>query len=574
MAFFIKQTPQKNNRIFVQIVNGFYDKKTRNAKQKVYKKLGYLDELELKFKDPISYYQEIVDKLNEEKKNSLNEKIPVNTEFFHLGHFPIINLLKQLNMSSIVNGVQTLLQGKETYSFYDVYEALVCLRMITPTSKLQSYKNIEQVTFSNPKFSEAQMYSCIEILGKYDEVIYEGLQSQLNDHYSRNKKKVFFDCTNYYFEIDKPTSFIKPGPSKEERSNPIIGLGLLLDGDGIPLDYKLYPGNESEKPIYREIMKDMKEKNNIKGRVIRIADKGLNCGDNILDSYINKDGYIFSQTVKGAKKEVKDWILYEKDYRYLKDNNGEVTFKIKSEIDDQVEISFMFNGEKKKHKIKQKRIVFWSKDFAIKQAYEREKALEKTNKSLAYESLSKKEKYGFTGKYVEEIYHDREGEILEVKKEKYINQDKVTEDELYDGYYMLVTSEVDASDEDIIEAYKGLWEIEESFRITKSLLKTRPVYHSKLDAIRGHFLICISTLTLLRIIQKKKLHNKLSISQIVYSLRKYNCIKIEPNKYQLLYIDDTLDLIAQIYNVKLNQHYKNEKEKNFLFQKKYTRLEI
>ena len=139
---------------------------------------------------------------------------------------------------------------------------------------------------------------------------------------------------------------------------------------------------------------------------------------------------------------------------------------------------------------------------------------------------------------------------------------------------MLVTSEVDASDEDIIEAYKGLWEIEESFRITKSLLKTRPVYHSKLDAIRGHFLICISTLTLLRIIQKKKLHNKLSISQIVYSLRKYNCIKIEPNKYQLLYIDDTLDLIAQIYNVKLNQHYKNEREKNFLFQKKYTRLEI
>lgn len=534
MSYFLKKSTL-NNRVYLQIVDGVYNPKTKNSKQKVYTKLGYLDDLEKVYTDPIAHFKEEIVILNQKRKEKDVEGIPSNeTQLYNLGNFPFVKLYKELNVSGIVNGYQALKHNKGRYMLSDIFEALLYSRIIKPSSKIVAYNSVKDTFFQNFDFSKDQMYEAIELLGEQGDVIFEGIQLNLSKKYHRNMKRVYFDCTNFYFEIDRPTELISPGPSKEERSNPIIGLGLLLDGDSIPLDYAIYPGNQSEKPVFRNILKDMKEKNNVKGRVIRIADKGLNCGDNIADCYYNNDGYIFSQTVKEANKEIKHWILDERGYRETRDANGEVVYKIKSFTDNKNEITITTpEGKKMKVTIVQKQIVFWSRNYAEKAGYERDKAVQ-------LESFNKKMTYGFTSEYSEE-------------------------DSLYDGYCLIVTSEIKTPDEEIIEAYRTLSQIEESFRITKTTLRTRPVYHSLENAIKGHFLICMTALLFIRMVEKKKLHSKVCSTKLVDSLRKYQCVKQKENRYQLLYIDEVLQLMAEHYSIKLNQHYKTEAEIKKLF---------
>lgn len=564
MAIFLKKSTL-NKRVYLQLADGVYDPKTKKSKQSVYKKLGYLDELEKEYNNPIEYFKAEAKKINEKRKNTNAEEIPENPQLLNLGNFPFRKLFKELNVARTINGYQVLKQKHDQFSLSQIFEMLLYAQIINPKSKNFTYNYTKDTFFQKYNFSSSQMYDAIEELGEDGDAIFEGIQLSISDKYKRNFKNVYFDCTNYYFEIDKPTEILKPGPSKEERSNPILGLGLLLDGNSIPLDYQLYPGNESEKPILRNILKDMKEKNGIKGKVIRIADKGLNCGDNIADAYMHNDGYIFSQTVKGASDEIKRWVLNSDGYIETKDSDGNIVYKIKSFVDKHAEINITINGKKTKHEIIQKQIVFWSRDFAQKSALEREKALEKLNKVLKTESQTNKAKYGFVGKYVNEDIIDDEGEIVDAIRLKMINREKVDLDSKLDGYYMLVTSETNEPSEHIIDAYRTLWEIEESFRITKTTLKTRPVYHSLENAIKGHFLICMTALLFIRMVEKMKLNSKIPASSLVESLRRYQCVKEDTNRYQLLYIDENLKTMSQFYSLKLNQHYKTESEIKKLF---------
>ncbi len=528
--------------------------------------IGYLDELEKDYKDPIAYFKDWCKKENERLKNRDYEPIPEKTSFKNLGYFPFKQLYKQLLVGKIVNNFQFLIGDESRCKLLDVFEPLVYSRILNPTSKLETYDSFLDTLVHDFKFSKAQMYDAIELLGQDNGAIFEGMRLMMKDYYRVNLNNVYFDATNFYFEIDKPNDLAKLGPSKENRKNPIIGLGLLLDGDSIPLDYHIYPGNESEIPVARKVLKEMKEKNNLKGKVIRIADKGINCGDNISDAYLAGDGYIFSQSVRGAKGELKDFILKESGYKEIKDEFGEVIYKIKSRIDYEAEITVTdINGKKKRVNIPQKQIVFWSRDYSIKAKVERDRALVKTDKQLKLESIYKRDKYGHTSKYVNEDFIDEEGNIVDVEKVKSLNQEKIAYDESLDGYYLIVTSELKEKDDTIIEAYKSLWEIEESFRIIKSQLKTRPVYHSKFNAIRGHFLICITALFFIKMVEKKKLKGKISSSQLMRSLRKYTATKLSDDKYQLHYFDENLNILSQYYSIKLNQHYKNDKEIKELF---------
>ncbi len=565
MALFVKQTPQYG-RIYLQIVDGVYNRKTKKVKQTVYKKLGYLDELEKDYKDPVAYFKDWCRKENERLKNRNYEPIPEKTSFKNLGYFPFKKLYKQLLVGKIVNNFQVLIGDESRYKLSDVFEPLVYSRILNPTSKLETYDSFLDTLVHDFKFSKSQMYDAIELLGQDNGAIFEGMRLIMGDHYRINVSSVYFDATNFYFEIDKPNELAKLGPSKENKKCPIVGLGLLLDGDSIPLDYHIYPGNESEIPVARKVLKEMKEKNNIKGKVIRIADKGINSGDNIADAYLAGDGYIFSQSVRGAKGELKDFILKESGYKEIKDEFGEVIYKIKSRIDYEAEITVTdINGKKKRVNIPQKQIVFWSKDYSTKTKIERDRALAKTDKQLKVESIYKREKYGFTGKYVNEDFIDEEGNIVDVDKIKSLDEEKIAVDELLDGYYLIVTSELKEKDDTIIEAYKTLWEIEESFRIIKSQLKTRPVYHSKLNAIKGHFLICMTALLFIRVVEKKKLKGKISSSQLVKSLRKYTATQLSDDRYQLHHYDENLNIFSQYYSKKLNQHYKTEKEIKEIF---------
>lgn len=565
MAYFVKKTPQ-NGRVYLQIINGVYDPKTQNAKQKVVKKLGYLDELQKQYVDPLQYFKDWCSSENELNKQRDFDPIPKKNAHLNLGYFPFRQLYKELNIKRIVNNFQMLSGNQARYELSDIFESLIYARILNPSSKLDTYEGFLDSLYHSFDYSKSQMYDAIELLGKDQGSIFEGIQLMISDKYRRNMSRVYFDATNFYFEIDKPNDLAKPGPSKEMRNNPIIGLGLLLDGDSIPLDYHIYPGNASEKPIYREVLRDMKEKNGVKGKVIRIADKGLNCSENIADAYLNKDGYIFSQTIRGAKSALKKRILDQRDYVETKNKDGEVTFKVKSWIDYEDEITVTnVDGKKVKVNIPQKQIAFWSRDYAEKSAIERERALQKLSRQLSTESSFKYEQYGHTGKYVDRLYLDDQGNPVEIDEYRGLNQDKILEDQLLDGYYLIVTSEINAKDSEIIEAYKTLWEIEESFRIIKSTLKTRPVYHSNLDAIKGHFLICLTALLFIRLIEKKKLKGQISASALVKSLKKYTCAQIDNNRYQLFYFDDNLSLLSQYYSIKLNQHYKTSNEIKDIF---------
>lgn len=566
MALFVKQTPQYN-RVYLQIIDGVYDKKTKKVKHIVYKKLGYLDELEKTYNDPINHFKDWCKKENKNRREKLTEEIPKETKLINLGYFPFYEMYKRLNINTIINNYQRLSEHKERYKLGDVFESLVYARILYPSSKKDTYDNFKDTLYHKFNYSSAQMYEGIEHLGKRDNYLFDGINYMISSKYRRNLNNVYFDATNFYFEIDKPNEIAKMGVSKENRKSPIIGLGLLLDGNSIPLDYKIYPGNESERTTYHEILDELKKKNDIKGKIIRIADKGLNSGESIKDAILAKDGYIFSESIKGAKQELIDFILKDEGYKETFDEEKNLVYKVKSRIDYEKEISITVNGKKKKVNIKQKQIVFYSRDYALKTKLERNKALTKTLNNISKESTYKRDLYGFTSKYVEETYF-KEGIEIDIDKVKSLNLDKIHEDELLDGYYLIVTSELNAKDEDIIEAYHSLWDIEESFRIMKTTLKTRPVYHSLIDSIKGHFLICMTALLIVRLVEKIRLKSKVSASKLISSLKKYQALKVSDNKYQLYYYDETLNILAQFFGVKLNQHYKNEKEIKEIFKDK------
>jgi len=279
--------------------------------------------------------------------------------------------------------------------------------------------------------------------------------------------KTYFDCTNFYFEIDREDDFRIKGPSKENKKAPIVGLGLLLDSHQIPIGMKMYPGNESEKPVLRDVINNLKKQNNITGKTIHVADKGLNCIQNIAFSKTNGDGYLFSKSVKGLSEKEKVWVLLDQDFKEVKDKKGKVLYRYKSCI-DKFPYTVEHKGKKVTVKLTEKRLLTYNPVLAAKKRYEINRMVEKA-KSLTL-SQAKKNDYGETGKYVN--FTDGKGKKATVS----INQDAIVKDLKFAGYNLLVTSEIEMTDQDIYNTYNNLWRIEESFKIMKSDLDARPVF--------------------------------------------------------------------------------------------------
>ena len=353
-----------------------------------------------------------------------------------------------------------------------------------------------------------------------------------NLKYKFDTSHTYFDCTNFYFEIDREDDFRRKGPSKENRHEPIVGLGLLLDANQIPIGMKLYPGNESEKPIMRDVIDGLKVRNNITGRTIQVADKGLNCGNNIMHALKNGDGYIFSKSVKMLSEVEKVWVLLPNDYRTVKNSNGDVLYKIKECIDDfEYEIE-SGNGRKKKVKLTEKRVVTYNPTLAKKQLYEINKLVDKAHSLKA--SQAKKSEYGECAKFVNFVPADKKGKETDGKVKVTMNDEAIENARKLAGYNMLVTSELKMSDQEIYKAYHNLWRIEESFRIMKSELDARPVYLQKEETITGHFLICYLAVLLTRLLQFKILKNEFCSEDIFTFIRDFRVAKISDRKYMNL----------------------------------------
>jgi Transposase len=317
----------------------------------------------------------------------------------------------------------------------------------------------------------------------------------------------------------------KKGPSKENRKEPIIGMGLLLDEEQVPLTMKMYPGNESEKPILRQVINDMKKRHKVTGRTIQVADKGLNCAKNIIEAIQNGDGYIYSQSVKMLESKEKNWVLLDKDYQEVVDSENNLLYKFKYCID---EFPYKYTDEKgKNHSInlKQIRVVTFNSSLAKKQQLEINKLVEKAKSLTALKA--KRNEFGDSGKYVDFKTFDQNGELIDDENTiATINQEKIDQDLKLAGYNMIISSETKMNPQEIYSVYHRLWRIEETFRLLKTSLDARPVHHRKKESIYGHFLICYLSIFALRVLQLKAFKDEIHPNKIIEFVRNLNVIKI------------------------------------------------
>ena len=344
MAYFQKVSHIKKGT-YLQIYESFRDKVRKCSAQKCFKSLGYLDDLIASgIDDPISFYKSEVAKMNnkaKKHKEELSVKKIEQSPVKNLGYFLIKGLFNKLNVKSHLDLLDNI-EG-ESVSTYNYLLYMVSSRIINPCSKIKTFEEVIPSLFESYNITKDQLYTKLDFIGDNYSRILEVFNEFYNKKFVRNTGNVYFDCTNYYFEIDSEDDFRKKGPSKENRKEPIIGMGLLLDEDQIPLTMKLFPGNQSEKPIIRDCINEMKNRYHMNGRTIQFADKGLNCAKNIFDALKNGDGYIFSQSVKKLEAKEQSWVLLENDYIDIKDSLGNIEFKYKSCID---EFTYKFDNSK------------------------------------------------------------------------------------------------------------------------------------------------------------------------------------------------------------------------------------
>ena len=549
---YLKKTPNAQGRIRLSIVDNYYDKQKKCSRQKTIESIGFLDELEKIYEDPISHFQKRVELLNQQKKE---KQAPINFTFYdsdrlcigdnlrkNFGYAAFSKIYHELRLDTFFNNRQR--HTKESYDANTIMKMLVYSRLLAPASKKASYDNRDQF-FEKTDYSLDDVYRCLTFLNKHKENLQVWINDKIKEQYGRDTSLIYYDVTNYYFETDEQTDLLRKGVSKEHRPNPIVQMGLFMDNNAIPITYELFAGNTNDCLTYRPNFGRIKKQFDL-GRVISVADKGMTTGDNIWYT-INtptKDGYVFSMSIRGADKSIKEYVLDEKGYEWL----GE-EYKRKSRLCPRTIQVTSKNGKKIKKQVDEKQVVFWSQKYATRAKAERETALAKARDLAKHPgNYTRATSYG-AAKYVKKVEYDKEtGEILTASSILDINEDLIREEEALDGYYMLLTSEMDTPDDKIIDMYRGLWRIEESFKITKSELEARPVYVWTNEHIEAHFLTCFVALTLSRILEMK-LEHKYSAGRILESLSKASCSLIQQNYYMFDYFDEVLKDIGDLMNI-------------------------
>lgn len=530
LAYFLKKTNTKKG-LYLQIYDSSYDPWRGHTVHTACRVIGYHQNLvKSGIADPLTHYQEEVDEMNyknnERKQKDKIKLITDETPEKYLGYFPLLNINNALKIEGYIKLLQTPYDLQ--YSLFDMMSSLIYARAVSPCSKLKTFNEVLPRLYTKSDFSLDQVYSGLEILGVEYEKIIEIYNHQIQQKYQFNTDTTYFDCTNFYFEIDKEKGIKMRGPSKELKKDPIVSLGLLLDANQIPIGMNIFAGNESEKPILREVIDDLKSRNSITGKTVQVADKGLNCAENILHAKRDGDGYIFSKSVKMLPEIEKTWVLLKNDYKEVKDSNKEVIYLYKECIDKFPYPYIDESGKRKKILLTEKRVITYSPSLATKKRYEINRQVEKAKKLSSYNA--KRNEYGDSAKYVNFKSSNNDGEVTEEKVVVTINQKAIDKDLELAGYNLFVTSETKMSATDIYNTYHNLWRIEESFKLMKSQLDARPVFLQKDDNIIGHFLICYLAVLFIRLIQFKYLDNKYSSEDIIKFIKEFKLVKFSSNK--------------------------------------------
>ena len=567
------------------------------VKHKNVETIGYLDELKKQYNDPITHFKEIAkqrsnEEISELTIKNLNNKTIDNERTKNLGYVILKKIYKELGISELLAKKQK--QLKINYKLDDILSMLIYMRILKPGSKKDAFENMN-ILFENYDFTLVDLYRGLSNLTPLQDEIQKIIWENTKDKYNRDTTKTYYDCTNYYFEIEyndedifeydennniildekgvpkiKEKGLRKRGPEKNHRPDPIIEMGLLMDSSGIPLSYNLFPGNESEKLSLLPNFNKMKNNFNL-NRTIVVADRGLNTSDNIirisgttLEQAKKLNGYVYGQSVRGADDEFKKWVLSGNyiSEKILDDDGNEIIFKHKSRVYPKK--MYVIRDDKDKTKsgnkvretilVDQKQMVYYSEKYAKKQKRDREMIINKANDLIAHPELyNKATSYGVAG-YVNNLkFVKNTGEIADTNNLS-LNLEKIHEEEKYDGYYSIVTSEEQLSDLEIRNIYRGLSKIEETFKVTKSGLELRPIWVSRTDRIQSHFLTCFISLVIIRLLENT-LDNKYSFKKIINSIQNYTSNHVEHDVYLQNFKDEIIADFENKFNINLSKKY-------------------
>jgi len=539
-----------NGRKYLSISQGYRDPLTKKSKAKTIKSLGYLEDLAKQYPDPIAHFKRVVAEMNEKAKLE-KQQYTVNIDpdakieddmRKNIGYAPLSAIYHNLGLNVFLNNKARYTDFK--FPLNDIMKTEVFSRILFPDSKKSTWEN-RHLFFEKNDYSLHDVYRFLTYLNKIKDGIQNHIHNKMVEKYGRTNELMYYDVTNYYFEIDEQDELRRKGVSKEHRPDPIVQMGLFMDSKGIPVTYRLFPGNTNDCETLVPFMRDIKRQYDIKKTII-VADKGLNTGDNIAFNILAGDGYVYSQTVRGGHKELKDYVADGADYRQFGKKS-----KIKSRIYPREINVTDIHGKKKKVRIDEKQVVFYSEDYDKRAKADRESALAKARDMVNNPSKYNKATSCGAAKYVKNLEFDpKTGEVLTTKSVPLFDEEKIREEEKWDGYYAIVTSELDKSDEEIIEIYRGLWKIEESFKVTKSCLDARPVYVTREDHIQAHFLICFVALVIIRLLENQ-LNNKFSAQKLADSLNNATGYFLTENLYLFGYTDEVLQEIEKTTGIPL-----------------------
>lgn len=511
--------------------------------------------------DPEKWAKAYAKKLSEEEDKANKsivasfspvKQIKINRDFsFNVGYLFLERIYYLLRIDEIAKDISN--RYSFTYDFNSILSRLIFIRIIHPCSKLSTY-HFSKRLIERANFDKHQIYRSLEIIAKEKDFIEERLYEYSKAVVHRNTKILYFDCTNFFFEIEKEDGIKKYGVSKENKPNPIVQMGLFMDGSGIPLSMVITPGNTNEQktilPLEKKILKDFDM-----SEFVVCTDAGLSSEEN--RSFNNKGSraFITTQSIKKLKKHLKEWALDKKGWHLVNDSK---TYDI-SKIDEDVFKDRVFYKERwiKENDLEQRLIVTFSLKYKQYKRSIRNRQVDRVEKKIEKPYLLDKKRSNDPNRFVDVIHCTKEGEKAKFTSVG-LNKEKISKEESFDGFYAVCTN-LEADPKDIISINKKRWEIEETFKILKSEFKTRPVHLSRDDRIKAHFSTCFYSLLLYRILEKK-LDEHFTCTQIIDTLRDMNMTRIEGKGYIPSYTRTSLtDALHETFNFRTDYEIISEK---------------
>ena len=526
---------------------------------KIFEKLGNQKQVEERFgkTDTINKIKEYINELNNEDKDELlkreynpNKRIaPGIKRQFNVGYLFLQKLYNSLKINDICKTIQDKYQFH--FDLNEILSYLVFARIIYPSSKLETFKQCQNF-IEQPKFKLHDEYRALSYIAENMDYIQESLFNNSKNIIKRNSNVIYYDCTNYFFEIDDEDNIRKYGISKEHKPNPIVGMGLFMDGDGLPLSCNIYPGNMNEQKTL--IPEESKIVNNFKmdsTKIILCTDAGLASDE--IKKYNIKDnrGFVITQSLKKLKDEYKQQVFNKSGWRIANDlrniYNLETIGNDEELKEKYYDTLFYKIIETETKSVKQDLIVTFNFRYFDYNRNIRNNQIERAKKSIETNNVTRKGKnQNDYRRLINQINSTDNGEVAE-NQSYTINQELIDEEEKYDGYYALTTNLVGDITE-IFKIVKGRWEIEESFRIMKSDFLARPVNLSREDRIKAHFMTCFISLFIYRLLEKK-LNNKYTSSQILETLRKMTMLEQKGLGFEPIYErTDITDELHDLFN--------------------------